>query len=169
MEFELPIYKVEIALQKFLIQADFQPRGDLFIFLNDQSYPYFRFDEVDLFTLSSEYQVATIKQPFMAINRRHITFVSILDEESAERLQVIMSKRPVVFYTDWYAIQGNLHVNPDSRDDDLLEQARDFFAVSNASIFPMRSINRAPTRKVPYVLINRHLISAYHPHKPKEG
>jgi len=169
MELTLPVFKVEVAMTDFLIRADFQPRGDFLIYLNDRAYSYLRFDEVTLLALSAGYQVSTIRQPYLSVNRRSVIYLSVLSTEEAEQLQVLQTKRPVIFYTSWCAIQGDLHVNTDARDDDLLDQSRDFFAVSNASIFPIRSITQSPASKVPYVLINRHALTAYHVDSRRTG
>lgn len=162
MEISLPTFKVELGLPDFLIHASLQPRGDFLIYLNDRSYSYLRFDEAMLSALSKEYQVPSIKQKVLSVNRQSIIYLAVLVPEEAERLQVLQTKRPVIFYTNWCAIQGNLHVNTDSRDDDLLDQGRDFFAVSDASLFPIRSVTMAPASKAPFVLVNRHSLTAYH-------
>ena len=162
MEINLPVYKVEVGLSDFLIRAGFQPRGDFLIYLNDRAYSYLRFDEVSMKALSSDYHVSSVKQKTMSINRQSIFYLAVVIPEEADRLQVLQTKRPVIFYTNWCAIQGNLHVNTDSRDDDLLDQSRDFFAVSDATIFPIRSTIVAPASKAPYVLVNRHALTAYH-------
>ncbi len=167
MELTLPVYQVEAAMPSFLLRGDFQPRGDLLIYLNDQTYSYLRFDDVTLLTLLSDYQVPHVRQPSMTLNRLLLTYVAILESEQAERLQILQTKRPAVFYSDWCAIRGHLHVSTEVRDDDLLGQTRDFFAVSDASIFPLRTITAVPTARVPLVMINRHVLTAYHVHRPK--
>jgi len=167
MELSLPVFQVEIGMPDFILKGSFQPKGDILVYLNDLSYAYFRFDEVELLTLSSNYQVGGIKQPFMSLNRQKMTFVAILREEDATRIQVLQTRRPAVFYSEWCAIRGYVHVNPDTRDDDLLDRSRDFFPISDASIFPMTAVTNNPARKAPFVLVNRHGLVAYHALPPK--
>jgi hypothetical protein len=162
MELNLPVFRVEVALPNFLIRGKFQPRGDILVFLNDPSNSYFRFDEVELLTLSPDYHIPGIKQPAMSINRQMMSFLAILDSEHTGQMQVLQTKRPTVFYYEWCAVQGDLHVNPDARDDDLLGESRDFLAVSNASVYPTKTLTNAPSNRAPFILINRHLISVYH-------
>jgi hypothetical protein len=168
MELTLPVYQVEVAMPSFLLRGDFQPRGDFLIYLNDRSYSYLRFDDATLLTLSSDYQIPHVRQSSMTLNRQLMTYVAIMQEEQAERLQILQTKRAAVFYSDWCAIRGNLHVSSEVRDDDLLGQARDFLAVSNASIFPLRTVTAAPTAKAPLVMVNRHALTACHVHRPKD-
>jgi hypothetical protein len=167
MELKLPIYQVEVAMPNFLLQGEFQPRGDALVYLNDQSFPYLRFDKATLSTLWADCQVPHIRQPSIALSRQQISYVAMLEAESAQRIQLLQAKRPTLFYTDWCAIRGELHVNAEARDDDLLGLSRDFFAVSNASIFPLRPVTAAPAAKVPLVMVNRHTLSAYHVQQPK--
>lgn len=167
MELNLPVYQVEVAMPNFLLRGEFQPRGDMLVYLNDQSYGYLRFDNALLQTLSADCQVPHIRQSSMALNRRLIAYVALLESEAGERMQLLQTKRTTVFYTDWCAIRGDLHVSTEARDDDLLGQTRDFFALSNASVFPLRPVTATPAAKVPLVMVNRHALSAYHVHRPK--
>jgi hypothetical protein len=169
MQLNLPVFRIEVATPRFLLKGNFQPRGDILVFLNDRSNTFFSFENVEMLMLSPTYPVPAIKQPVISINRQHIIYVAVTEQERAEAVQVLLTKRPAVFYTEWCAIQGQLHVNTDAPDDDLLSELRDFFAISNAYVFPIRSLSNEPARQAPYVLINRHATTAYHVHKPKGG
>ncbi|MCA9969163.1 MAG: hypothetical protein KC425_03055 [Anaerolineales bacterium] len=165
-ELALPVFKVEMLLPGYVARADFQPKGDLLIFLNDQRYSVVRCDNVELFPVMSDGQVRGMKQPMMALGKRHLSGIAVLEAERAAGLQLLAAKRPFVLYTDAYAIQGNLHVNADARDDDVFDGTRTFYAMSDAAIYPLRTLRKAPTRKVPVLAINQHLVIAYHPHHP---
>ncbi len=169
MELNLPIFQVEIAIENFLISGNFQPRGDAMVFMNDQSRTHIRVDDVELKTLTSDYQIPGFKQSYMSLDRDAIHFISIIDQEQSELLQVLRTKRPVVFYTDWCAIRGDLHVNRDLREDDLFDRGHDYFAISNASVFTTKGVTKLPTRNVNYVLVNRRKVLAYHTYQPDEG
>jgi hypothetical protein len=79
----------------------------------------------------------------------------------------LQSKRPVVFYTSHFAIQGQLHANPDARDDDLLDDARDYAALSEVTLFPLRQLGATGlSRKAPLLLINQQHIQTYHVQLP---
>lgn len=167
MRIELPLFRVEVATPHFLMRGRFQPRGDILVFLNDPGNTFFRFDEVELLTFASEYRVPAIRQPTMSLNRRLITYVAVLEEDRAANIQALQTNRLAVFYTDWCAVRGFLHVNADTPDDDLLSEARDFYAISRAHVYPIRSMTNEPASQAPYVLIGRHAVTAYHAQKPK--
>lgn len=158
-------WKVEIAIPNFLVRATFQPRGDLMIFLNNLTYTSFSFSEVELLPLAAEYQIKGVKQPAMTINRSVMNFVSITEPDKASQIQLLQANRPVVFYTEWFAVRGNLHVNVEAPDDSLLDDKFEFFPLTEASIYPLRGLKAKPMAKVPALAINRKTILAYHTQK----
>lgn len=162
-ELQLPVFKVEVLTPGLLFQADFQPKGDFLIFMNDRRYSYIRFEAVQLRPITEDAQFNGVAQPFVAVSKRHIIGLSVLEAEKMNRVQVLQAKRPFVIYSDWYIIQGNLHINPDARDDDAFDETRDFFGLTDAAIYPIRSLRKRPTARIPFVTINRHNILAYHP------
>ncbi len=169
MEIKLATFDVEVAMPHFLLKAKFQPRGDLLIYMNDQRVKFYGFEEVQMFPLGGDFQVRPFRQPTMTVSKKYLAFISVLKTEDVEKLQLLHSKRPVVFYTDWFAIRGQLHVNEDARGDDLLDGPRDYFAVSDASVYLIRKASANPSRKAPLLLLNRNAVYAYHPHQANEG
>ncbi|MCA9933618.1 MAG: hypothetical protein H6662_14480 [Ardenticatenaceae bacterium] len=164
-ELKLPTFQVEVIIPGFLVRAAFQPKGDLLIFLNDQRYDVAHFDEVAMYPIMPDAQVKGMKQEMMVLNKKFISGIALLEEERLENVMMLASKRPFVIYTEWFAIRGNLHVNADARSDDVFDETKDFFAMTDASIYPVRTLRKAPTRKVPLLTINRHAIYAYHPYQ----
>lgn len=162
---ELPTFKAEVLTAGYMLRTSFQPKGDMLIYMNDQRYSVIRFDDVEFFPIMPEAQVRGVKQEAMAVSKSNIVGISILDEDKMDKIQMMASKRPFIFYTAWFAIQGDLHVNPDAREDDVFDETRDFFAITNAIIFPLRKVRMAPARKVPFFTINQHTVFAYHPHQ----
>ncbi|MBK8984906.1 MAG: hypothetical protein IPM39_02315 [Chloroflexi bacterium] len=158
-------WKIEVAIPNFLLRASFQPRGDMMIYLNNQTYTSFNFTEVELLPLAADYQVKGIKQPLFNVNRSMMEFVSILEADKASQIQLLQSKRRVVFYTSWFAVRGDLHVNSEAPDESLLDDKFDFFMLTDATIFPLRPLNAPITQKAPAVAFNRKAILAHHTHK----
>ena len=159
-------WKVEIGIPNFLLRATFQPRGDLMLFLNNFTYTSYSFSNVELLPLATDYQIKGVKQPAMTIIRQAMTFVSILEPDKAAKIQLLQAKRPVVFYTDWFAVRGNLHVNSEAPDDNLFDDKFEFFILTDAKVYPLRPMNHKPTAQVPALAINRKTLLAYHLHQP---
>jgi hypothetical protein len=155
-------WKVELCSPNFLARGIFQPRGDMLIFLNNLTYLSFYFKDVQFIPLGAEYQIKGIKQPGMTINRGKIAFMSLLEEERVKNMQLLAAKRPIVCYTEWFAIQGNLHVNSETPDENLFDDKFEFFTLTDVTIYPLRSMNVKPTHKVPALALNRTAILAYH-------
>jgi hypothetical protein len=158
-------WKVEIAIPSFLVKASFQPRGALTIFLNNQTYTSLNFTEVELLPLGADYQVKGIKQPLMNFNRGMIEFISFLEVEKAAQIQLLQAKRRVVFYTRSFAVRGDLHVNTEAPDENLLDDKFDFFMLTDATIFPLHPMSVRVTQKVPALAFNRKTILAHHTHQ----
>lgn len=161
-ELTLTVYQVEAFSADFIYRASFKPRGAFLIYMNDRTRSFVPFDEVELFPLAVDRQVKGIKQALMVVNKNSFQYLSIASPEQAQSVQLLQAKRPAVFYTSHLAIQGQLHVNSDARDDDLLDDTRDYFALTDATVYPLRAMAVAPTRQVPLLLLNRLHIQSYH-------
>jgi hypothetical protein len=163
---QLSNYTVEVGIHNFILKGQFAPRSDFFVFLNDKDRATYPFEEAQLLPLSADYQVPGIRQSLINLSRDLISFISILETRQTERLQYVQASRHVVFYTEWFAIRGELHVHGEARDEDLIDSLHDFFALTHAEIHPLRPIAISITRKTPFIAINRHRVLAYNTYKP---
>jgi hypothetical protein len=157
-------WNVEMGIPSFLIKARFQPRGDMLIFLNNQTYLSFYFEDIEMLPLGTKYQFKGVKQPGMTINREAISFMSILDKDDLDKMQLLSAKRKIVCYTEWFAIRGDFHVNVEAPDENIFDDKNEFFPLTDVSIFPIRKIMNKPVQKVPALLLNRTAILGYHAH-----
>jgi hypothetical protein len=167
IELQLTAYRIEFILPDYWARANFKPLGSMLSYLNDRTRSNVRFEEIELMPLSSDRQVGCIKQAKVTVEKKNLVLISVLEREEAQSIQVLQSKRPVIFYTGHFAIQGQLHANADARDDDLLDDARDYSALSEVTLFPLRQLGATGvSRKVPLLLINQQHIQTYHVHLP---
>ncbi len=166
-ELKLPTFRVEVIIPGFLVRAAFQPKGDLLIFMNDQRYDVVPFEEAEMYPIMSDAQVKGMKQEMITLNKKFISAIALQEEAYLENVMLLASKRPFVFYTEWFAIRGHLHINADARDEDVFDETKDYFGITDASIYPLRALRKAPTRKVPLLTLNRHAVYAYHPYTVK--
>jgi hypothetical protein len=163
LELQLPVFSVEVMLPDFWARVNFKPLGSMLSYLNDKTRNNVRFEEAALMPLSIDKQVNCIKQAKVTVEKRNLALISIIDSEQAQSVQLLQSKRPVIFYISHFAIQGQLHVNADSRDDDLLDDSRDYCALSDVTLFPLRQLGVANiTRKIPLLLVNQQYVQTYH-------
>ncbi|MEJ2746689.1 MAG: hypothetical protein P8183_02050 [Anaerolineae bacterium] len=169
MELQLPTFSTEIITAQFLYRGTLQPRGEFFTFLNDRRYLTFQMMDAVFHPLSEGYRINTLKQENINVNWQAISYVALLDETNLERIQLLQSGRLVAFYMQNLAIRGNLRVNLDAHDNDLLDETRDFLAVTEASIVPLRSLAVNPTPRVPLLALNRRLIESYHVYHAQES
>ncbi len=167
MDIQLATFSVEVVVSQFILQGQMQPRGELFTYLNDRRYLSFPFKDAKMIPMTDGYRIGALKQAGININWPMITYIALRDEGDLERIQFLQSKRPVAFYTDTIAIRGQLHVNLDAHENDLLDETRDFLAVTQAAIYPLRALTNKPTQRVPLIALNRRQILGYHVYEPK--
>ena len=157
-----PLLQVEAVLSDFLLRGSLTPLGELLNFLNDRRRGAFTFAACELLPLSPERQLKGIKQDTLTVNRSQLVTLALLDEAQAAAERLLKASRSVVFYTAQFAIQGELHVNVDARDSDLMDDSRDFYPLSQATLFSLRPIAQPITRQVPLLMLQRAQVQAYH-------
>ena len=162
MELKLDTVPIEIVTDSFTINGGYQPRGELMTNLNDKRFTFFNITDTILRPQLTGYQIKSIPQPSFNINRNTIIYFAVKDEIYLEKIQIMQAKREIVVYTDNLAIRGNFHTNPDARNTDLFDETRDFAAMTDVSIYPLRPMTNAPTRSVPFLAISWRHVTAYH-------
>ena len=161
-DIDRPLLRVEAILGDFLLRGSLLPLGELMNFLNDRRRGNIAFESCELFPLAADRQVRGVRQESLTVVRDNLIALCLLDEAQMSHERLLKASRPVVFYTASFAIQGQLHVNVDARDTDLLDDSRDFYPVTQAMLFPLRPVAQAPTARVPLLLLQRSRIQAYH-------
>ncbi|MCP4358239.1 MAG: hypothetical protein GY796_09520 [Chloroflexi bacterium] len=162
---EIPHFQlisVDVSTGNFLVRGEIEPRGDLIVFLNDRNRSSFPILNVQIIPNGPEYKVPTIKQTSFTVSQEHIAFLAMTSEADAQKVQFVQSYRPVVLYTNWFAIRGQLHVHGEARDDELMDPTKDFFAVTNVSVFPIRQTTHQPQRTYPLAAVYRAGVIGYH-------
>lgn len=165
MERALETFQIEAISSTYLIRASVKPFGELPTYLNDRRRDYVRIEEVELHSLSPNRQMRSVKRETMSVNKPSLYFLSLTVAEEVEKIQLMVSKRPVVFYLGSFVVRGQLHINPDASNEDLLDDARDFYPISDAGIFPLETLSIVPVQQVPLLFVNRPHVQAYHVHQ----
>ena len=165
---EPDIFQVEVVMSQFVMRAEFQLQGDVLAYLNAPTRNFFRFDNATLLPLSDDYQVPAIKQSVQFVSREYIAFISFLEmEEQSGQTRFLQMKRPVVFYTDSFAIKGDLHVSEDRADDAIFDTRTTLFPLTDATLYPLRSLVRYPSQEMPFLAINKTAVLSYHVQKKR--
>lgn len=160
-QIELATLQIEAILQDYLLRGELQPRGQLVSYLNDRNWSFLPVKNAVFSALAADRRVGEIKQAASVINKNRLAVLSVLDEEEAAGVQLPAGTRPVIFYVAHFAVQGQLHARPDAPNEDILDDLHDYFAVTQATIFPVRPVAVMPTRQVPLLMISRPLTQAY--------
>jgi hypothetical protein len=164
-EIQFTSIKIEAILADYIIRGDLHSRGDIAIFLNDRNYPTFSLYDCELHPLAADRRVETVRQNLITIEKTEVIAISVLDERALENSQITLSKRKVIVYSGRFAIHGLLHVPADAPDEDALDEKRDFFGITEGSIYPLTPVGTDPFTSSPLILINRQTIQAYSVHE----
>jgi hypothetical protein len=165
LERSLATYQVEALSADYCLRGHFQPLGELAVFLNDRGRDFIRLDDVELAPLTADRPLRAIQRKTVNLQKQTLLALCLTAAEEARNVQILSSKRPVVFYLGSLIVRGELHVNVDALNEDLLDEARDFHPVSSASIFPVRNVTATFAREVPLLFLGRASVQGYHLHE----
>lgn len=157
-------YITEALTGDYLLRGRFQPLGGVFAYMNDHSRRFSLMLDIELLPLAVDRQAGAIKREEMTVNKSRFVLLSFLDEVQVREIQIMSSHRPVILYLDHVAVQGELHINADANDRDLLDETKNFYPLTNASIYPVHPLAAKPARQVPLCFVNTKYIYAYHVH-----
>lgn len=160
-EIQFTSLAVEVLLSDYLLQGELRSRGDIVIYLNDRNYPSFILYDCALSPLDSNRRVETIKQDMISVEKAEVAAVSALDKTALENAHLSVARRMTTIYVSRFAIHGYLHVPADAPDEDLLDETRDFFGITEGSIYPLIPVGTTPFEKPSLLLVNRGRIQAY--------
>jgi hypothetical protein len=160
-ELKLITYQVEVILEDFILRADFRPRGEILSFVNDRSWRFLPFENGSLIPVAPDRRIGGAQVQKISINKSEISFLSVLKADVLGDFHLPPDHRLVTFYTNYCAVKGELHVSADAPDEDLLDDQHDFFAMSEASVFPIRPVAVTPSAQNPLILIQQSMIKAY--------
>lgn len=164
LERSLATYRVEAFSANYLLRAQFKPLGELPIYLNDRRRDFVRFDEVEITALAGDRQMRAIHREMLSFNKRSLLVLAVVEPSQAEGVQILAAERPVVIYLGSLIVRGQLHVNIDASAEDLLDDARDFYPISEANVYHLHGATPAYAREVPLLFVNRRLVQGYHLH-----
>ena len=160
-EVKLTSIGIEAILGDYFVRGQIRSRGDMLVFLNDRNWSFLAIQNGELFPLYTDRRFSAMKPATTVANKGNLEILSVLQEKDAENVQAAFSTRPVRFILGHFVVQGDLHVSEDSPNEDALDDMHDFFAVTNGSIFPARSVATAPTEKVPLLFVSRTAVQMY--------
>jgi hypothetical protein len=165
IERSLATFQVEVLSADFMLRGRFKPLGEMAVYLNDRRRDFIRLDEVELIPLVTDRALRGAHRETMNVNKHALLAISLTVAEEAQSVQVLASKRPVVFYLGPLIVRGELHANVDALYEDLLDDARDFHPVSGATIFSVRNATVPFAREVPLLFVQRARVQGYHLHE----
>jgi hypothetical protein len=164
LERNLETFRIEAFSPDYLVRAQLKPLGDLPNYLNDRRREFIPLDEVEIVPLVGDRHLRPIHRETFVVSKANLQVLTIVETGDAVKTQILVTKRPVVIYLGQMIVRGQLHVSAEASAMDLLDEARDFYAVTEANIFHLHSATPAYAREVPLLFVNRPLVQGYHLH-----
>jgi hypothetical protein len=164
LERNLETFRVEAFSLDYLVRAQLKPLGDLPNYLNDRRREFIRLDEAEVVPLVGDRHLRPIHREAVVLSKPNLQVLTIVETGDAVKTQILVTKRPVVIYLGQIIVRGQLHVNAEASELDLLDEARDFYPVTEANIYHLNSATPAYAREVPLLFVNRPLVQGYHLH-----
>lgn len=161
-EIELSTFSVEAILDNYFVRGEIQPRGELLPYINDRNWGFIAFRNSELIPLAKESRIGSLHKDLLVINKHHLCAINVLDEEQVRNIRLHETDRSLIGYINQFAFQGKIHVHAEAPDEDMLDERQDYYALSEASIFPIFPVSVAPKQKIPLVIFRRDRIQVYH-------
>lgn len=162
LKISMETFQVEAVSNRYFWRGSFTPLGPIQTFLNDHQRPYVILREAEIVPLAPDRKVRGVRRDSMTANKLAFAFLSLLDPAEVQRIQLLPSKRPVIFYLEDFAVQGQLHVNVDAKDEDLIDETRLYYPVSEVRLFPIHPLAVVPTGQVPLLYLNVTHLQTYY-------
>jgi hypothetical protein len=164
LERSLESYRVEAFTLDYLLRGQLRPLGELPNYINDRRREFIRVEEAEIVPITGDRHLRPIHRETFIASKHNLLVLSLVEPGDAVKTQILISKRPVVLYLAQLIVRGQLHVTAEASEDDLIDDARDFYAVSEANVYHLHGATPAYAREVPLLFVNRPLVQGYHLH-----
>ncbi len=162
MEVQLKTYPVDCLANGYLVSGELTPRGDPFIFINDNNITTFAIENATLTPLVADSLVAEMQQSTAYVPKTQVQ-VLMFGNYTIEDARPLQTTQRVVAFTDTYVIRANFHTSPEVQIGDFLFVIdRPFFAISNAEIFALRPLSTEVGGEIDLAFIQRDAIRTYY-------
>lgn len=162
MEVQLRHYPVDCLANGYLVSGEFTPRGDPFIFINDNNITTFTIDNASLTPLVADALVAEMKPSAAYVPKTQVQ-VMMFGNYTIDDARPLQTTIRAVAFTDTYVIRANFHTSPEVQIGDFLFVIdRPFFAISRAEIFALRPLSTEVGGEIDLAFVNRDAIRTYY-------
>jgi hypothetical protein len=134
-------YPVEVLTASYQISGEFQPRGNMIIFLNDANVSSLTITNATLMPLMPGARTGAIPSPELYVLKSEVQ-VLIIGDFPPEEAQLMPKKLPLVCFTDTYAIRATFHVGAETQPADVFSVQSLFLPITDLDIFTLRPLTQ---------------------------
>jgi hypothetical protein len=158
------LYPVRIYTSDLIFEGQLEPLGHLFDDLNDSSKSGFLLHQAHIAPLVAGSSLRPFALEQVTVNKANFHLLYLSDADDRESLSLMIRTEMAIVYTSCFVIRGQFHMGGETRLRDFVDGlSSTFLAVSDATVYPLFQPAVDIPKSYPLVLINKHLITLYHP------
>ena len=158
------LYPVRIYSSEQIFEGQLEPLGHLFDDLNDSTKTGFLLHQAHIAPLVAGSSLRPFSLEQVTVNKADFHLLYLVNADDRESLSLMIRTEMVIVYTSRFVIRGQFHMGGETRLRDFVDGlSSTFLAVSDATVFPLFQPSVDIPKSYPLLLINKHLITLYHP------
>jgi hypothetical protein len=154
----------KIVLDQFLLDSRIKAVGTVDNTVNNEAYNYLTIGEVVATPWDKNNPIKPLGYPEGFLKIMDIVALCPLDTEAQQKIQLMPHSEQLIMYVGRFVIQAKLSMGDSMTLAGVLDSLdKRFLAVTEMSLFPMFPAGAGLSGTMPVGLVNRALISHYHP------
>lgn len=159
---QMPRYPVQVLTNTYLVQGGLETIGAIVDFLNDRDRDFFMFIDATVRSLTLG-PMGKVARPQLLIPKTEIIALYLDDATARSSIQLLRRVERCIMYMPFVVCRGEFHLGADTRWQDMVSLLpTDFFAFTNASIFPLSPLPGPFPQQADLIVLNRKHIRMLH-------
>ena len=159
---ELPRYPVRVLTTTYYIQGGLETLGPIIAFMNDRDRDAFVFLDATVKPLTSG-PIGQMTRPVISVPKPEVIAMYVDDAAARSSIQTLRHIERCIIYMPYLVCRGEFHLGADTRWQDMLGMLpTDFFAFTNASVFPLAPLPGPFPQQADLVVLSRRHVKMMH-------
>jgi hypothetical protein len=159
---QLPRYPVQVLTTTYHIQGGLETIGPILDFVNDRERDAFVFLDATVKSLTPG-PMGQVTRPHISVPKPEVIAMYFDDATARSSIQMLRRVERSIMYMPYLVCRGEFHLGTDTRWQDMVSLLpTDFFAFTNASVFPLSPLPGPFPQQAELVVLNRRHIKMLH-------
>lgn len=162
MDLKLKQYPVQILTSHFMVTGTFTPRGDPFIFLNDDGVTTFAITEATITPLTPGAGVGDVSIPELRVPKREAQ-IFIIGDYTAQEARPLPKTGVMSCFTNAYVVHGEFHMSPEVTPQDLFfVQKGPFYVATTAEVYSLIQLTTEVSGEADMLFVNGQSVEVFY-------